>query len=135
MRLYLNADGEAPEASLYKLRYVGEELIKKDLESLDGVAAVKVNGGYEEEIQVHVDEAKLALVGLTPRDIQEVLARENVNQAAAASMKRRLATSSGPTTSSRVSTTSCRRSFWRRRGDASAWPTWPPSSAATSYAR
>ena len=82
MRLYLNADGEAPEASLYKLRYVGEELIKKDLESLDGVAAVKVNGGYEEEIQVHVDEAKLALVGLTPRDIQEVLARENVNQAA-----------------------------------------------------
>ncbi len=82
MRLYLSADGEGPDASLYKLRYVGEELIKKDLESLDGVAAVKVNGGYEEEIQVYVDEAKLALVGLTPRDIQDVLARENVNQAA-----------------------------------------------------
>ncbi len=82
MRLYLNADGEGPDASLYKLRYVGEELIKKDLESLDGVAAVKVNGGYEEEIQVHVDEAKLALVGLAPQDIREVLARENVNQAA-----------------------------------------------------
>src|SRR5262245_35784248 len=85
MRLYLTgasaAGTEGDGASLYRLRYVAEEVLKKDLESLDGVAAVKVNGGLEEEIQVHVDEGKLALLGLRPRDIQDVLAKENINQA------------------------------------------------------
>jgi HAE1 family hydrophobic/amphiphilic exporter-1 len=76
LRLYLT-DG----SNLYRLRYVAEELLKKDLESLDGVAAVKVNGGLEEQIQVGLDEGKLALVGLRPADVQAVLARENVNQA------------------------------------------------------
>jgi HAE1 family hydrophobic/amphiphilic exporter-1 len=76
LRLYLTNG-----SNLYRLRYVAEEILKKDLESVDGVAAVKVNGGLEEEIQVHVDEGKLALVGLTARDVQDVLARENVNQA------------------------------------------------------
>ncbi len=33
------------KSNLYRLRYVAEELLKKDLESTDGVAAVKVNGG------------------------------------------------------------------------------------------
>jgi HAE1 family hydrophobic/amphiphilic exporter-1 len=76
LRLYLS-DG----SNLFRLRYVAEELLKKDLESVDGVAAVKVNGGLEEEIQVQLDEQKLALVGLSPREVQDVLARENVNQA------------------------------------------------------
>jgi HAE1 family hydrophobic/amphiphilic exporter-1 len=75
MRLYLIG------ANLYRLRYVAEEIVKKDLESLDGVAAVKVSGGLEEEIQVRLDEGKLALVGLRPSEIQTILARENVNQA------------------------------------------------------
>ncbi len=76
MRLYLTGS-----PNLYRLRYVGEELLKKDLESLDGVAAVKVNGGLEEEIQVRLDEGKLALVALRPSEVQAVIARENVNQA------------------------------------------------------
>jgi hydrophobic/amphiphilic exporter-1 (mainly G- bacteria), HAE1 family len=88
LRLYLHElrkTGEtspsAAEASLYRLRYVAEETLKKDLESVDGVAAVKVSGGLEEEIQVRVDEGKLTLFGLSARDVQDVLARENVNQA------------------------------------------------------
>jgi HAE1 family hydrophobic/amphiphilic exporter-1 len=75
-RLYLTGG-----ADLYQLRYVGEEVLKKDLESTDGIAAIKVNGGYEEEIQVHVDERKLALVGLSIQEVNTRLARENVNQA------------------------------------------------------
>jgi HAE1 family hydrophobic/amphiphilic exporter-1 len=75
-RLYLTGEDD-----LYRLRYVGEEVLKKDLESTEGVAAIKVNGGYEEEIQVRVDERKLALVGLTIQDVNSRLARENVNQA------------------------------------------------------
>ncbi|MEZ5331644.1 MAG: efflux RND transporter permease subunit [Thermoanaerobaculia bacterium] len=76
MRLYLTG-GE----SLYQLRYVGEEILKKDLESTEGVAAIKVNGGYEEEIQVRVDEGKLALVGMSIGEVNQRLGRENVNQA------------------------------------------------------
>ncbi|MGH7575151.1 MAG: efflux RND transporter permease subunit, partial [Longimicrobiales bacterium] len=66
---------------LYRLRYLAEELLKKELESAPGVAAIKVNGGYEEEIQVRVDEGKLSLVGVGIRDVNERLSQENVNQA------------------------------------------------------
>ena len=66
---------------LFRLRYVAEEVLKKDLESTEGVAAIKVNGGYEEEIQVRVDQGKLALLGLTIQEVNQRLLRENVNQA------------------------------------------------------
>ncbi|HUP45198.1 MAG TPA: efflux RND transporter permease subunit [Thermoanaerobaculia bacterium] len=76
IRLYLTGG-----KNLYQLRYVAEEILKKDLESTDGVAAIKVNGGFEEEIEVRVDEGKLALLGLTVQDVDERLRRENINQA------------------------------------------------------
>jgi HAE1 family hydrophobic/amphiphilic exporter-1 len=76
LRLYLRGG-----KSLYQLRYVAEEVLKKDLESTDGVAAIKVNGGYEEEIEVRVDEGKLSLLGITIQDVNDKLRRENVNQA------------------------------------------------------
>jgi hydrophobic/amphiphilic exporter-1 (mainly G- bacteria), HAE1 family len=84
LRLYLTStasEGTAAQASLFRLRYVAEELLKKDLESVEGVAAVKVNGGLEEEIQVRLDEGKVAALGLRPAGIQAALARENVNRA------------------------------------------------------
>jgi HAE1 family hydrophobic/amphiphilic exporter-1 len=76
MRLYLTGS-----ANLTQLRYVAEEILKKDLESTEGVAAIKVNGGFEEEIQVRVDEGKLALLGLSIHDVNQKLLQENVNQA------------------------------------------------------
>jgi HAE1 family hydrophobic/amphiphilic exporter-1 len=76
LRLYVTGG-----SNLFQLRYVAEEVLKKDLESTEGVAAIKVSGGYEEEIQVRVDEGKLALVGLSIQEINERLSRENVNQA------------------------------------------------------
>ncbi|HZI95058.1 MAG TPA: efflux RND transporter permease subunit [Patescibacteria group bacterium] len=76
VRLYLTGGG-----NLYQLRYIADEVIKKDLESTEGVAAIKVNGGYEEEIQVKVDEGKLSMLGLTIQDVNQKLLRENVNQA------------------------------------------------------
>jgi HAE1 family hydrophobic/amphiphilic exporter-1 len=76
VRLYLTGG-----SNLYQLRYVGDEILKKGLESTEGVAAIKVNGGYEEEIQVKVDEGKLSLLGLTIQDVDRKLQQENVNQA------------------------------------------------------
>ncbi len=66
---------------LYELRYVSEEVLKKDLESTEGVAAIKVNGGFEEQIQVRVDQGKLALLGIGIDEVSTRLALENVNQA------------------------------------------------------
>jgi len=76
LRLYLTGG-----TSLYQLRYVADEVLKKDLESTEGVAAIKVNGGYEEEIQVKVDQGKLSLMGVSIQDVNQKLLRENVNQA------------------------------------------------------
>jgi hydrophobic/amphiphilic exporter-1 (mainly G- bacteria), HAE1 family len=76
MRLYV-----AGGTNLFQLRYVAEEILKKDLESTEGLAAIKVNGGYEEEIEVRVDEGKLALLGIPISEVSEKLKRENINQA------------------------------------------------------
>lgn len=76
MRLYLTGGRD-----LYQLRYVAEEVLKKDLESTDGAAAIKVNGGYEEEIHVSVDEQKLSLLGIPMSEVTSKLRQENVNQA------------------------------------------------------
>ncbi len=67
--------------NLYQLRYVADEVLKKDLESTEGVAAIKVHGGYEEEIEVRVDGGKLALLGLSIQEVNQRLQRENINQA------------------------------------------------------
>jgi len=76
IRLYLSGGD-----NLYQLRYVAEELIKKDLESTEGVAAIKVHGGYEEEIQVRIDEGRLALLNLSVNEVNARLLAENLNQA------------------------------------------------------
>ena len=46
--------------SLTALRIMAEEEIKRELEALEGVAAVKISGGLEEEIHVELDESRLA---------------------------------------------------------------------------
>ena len=68
-------------SNLKRLRRIAERTIKRDLEGVDGVAAVRVSGGEEEEIQVEVDEGRLAAVGLTLADVTERLGQENVNLA------------------------------------------------------
>jgi HAE1 family hydrophobic/amphiphilic exporter-1 len=75
-RLYLKGSDD-----LFQLRYLAEEVIKKDLESTDGLAAIKINGGLEEEIEVKIDEGKLALMGIGIGEVRDKLARENINQA------------------------------------------------------
>jgi HAE1 family hydrophobic/amphiphilic exporter-1 len=64
---------------LARLRFLGEEDIKRALERIEGVAAVVVSGGLEEEIQVDLDERKLAALGLSVGQIANRLAAENVN--------------------------------------------------------
>lgn len=69
------------KASLIYLRYLGEEEIKRVLETVEGVAAVKVKGGLEEEIRVELNEQQLALIGINIQQVRNRLSQENVNLA------------------------------------------------------
>ena len=64
---------------LVAIRNVAEDVLKKEIESLRGVAAAKVAGGLEEEIQVLVDESRLAALGIPIRDVSVALTEGNVN--------------------------------------------------------
>ena len=66
-------------SNLMELRRIAEERIRLDLESLEGVAAVRVEGGLEEEIQVEVESARLAYLGISIDQVTNRLAAENVN--------------------------------------------------------
>jgi HAE1 family hydrophobic/amphiphilic exporter-1 len=67
------------EARLLDLRRFAEDRLKPELESVEGSAAVKVSGGYEDEIQIYVDQQKLAQLGLSIDTITRRVRAENVN--------------------------------------------------------
>jgi HAE1 family hydrophobic/amphiphilic exporter-1 len=72
--------GRSPEGEDLKvLRRFAEEEIKKELEAAGGVAAVKVSGGLEDEIQVYIDQARMAQLGLPVESLAQQLRAENVN--------------------------------------------------------
>lgn len=78
---------DAPERSdaaeqsmrLRQLRRFAEDNLKNDLESVEGTAAVKVSGGYEDEIQILVDEDRLAQLGISIETVADRVRAENVN--------------------------------------------------------
>ncbi len=85
MRLGLVFEREgqlADETSLKILRRFADEEIKKRLEPVDGVAAVKISGGLEDEIQVNIDQRKMAQLKLSLNTLTQRLAAENVNLSA-----------------------------------------------------
>jgi len=70
---------EAAQARLLDLRRFAEDRLKPELESVEGSAAVKVSGGYEDEIQIYVDQQKLAQLGLSIDAVTRRVRAENVN--------------------------------------------------------
>ncbi len=67
------------EAELKQLRRFADDELKKRLDPVDGVAAVKIGGGLEDEIQVAIDQERLALLKLPVSEVISRLAAENVN--------------------------------------------------------
>ncbi|TDI13930.1 MAG: efflux RND transporter permease subunit, partial [Acidobacteria bacterium] len=67
------------EDDLIRMRLIAEEQIRRALERIEGVAAVVVSGGLEEEIHVDLDERRLANLGLSIDRVLNRLAQENVN--------------------------------------------------------
>lgn len=66
-------------ARLTELRRFADDDLKKKLEPVDGVAAVKVGGGLEDEIQVDIDQQKLAQLNLSIDAVIQRLQQENIN--------------------------------------------------------
>jgi HAE1 family hydrophobic/amphiphilic exporter-1 len=73
------AEPLAAERDLVQLRWIAEHRVKRELETLPGVAAVQVRGGLQEEIRVRVDPFKMSAQGLDPQIIATRLAQENLN--------------------------------------------------------
>src|SRR5690606_25757620 len=83
MRLALSstADGDDEAEAvrrLMELRRYADDDLKRKLEPVPGVAAVKVGGGLEDEIQVDIDQRRLAQLGLSLDDVVKRLEQENV---------------------------------------------------------
>ncbi|MEX2302275.1 MAG: efflux RND transporter permease subunit [Bryobacterales bacterium] len=76
MRVQISGD-----MGLARLRYVAEEDMKKRLEATDGVAAIKVAGGREEQIRIEIDEKRLGELGVPISEVTNILRAENLNQA------------------------------------------------------
>ena len=80
LRLALSAGkSDVSEAELKQLRRFADDELKKRLEPTPGVAAVKVGGGLEDEVEVELDQQRLQQLGLNAADVVKRLSDENVN--------------------------------------------------------
>ena len=81
LRLALSDKGNGGDAlrRLTELRRYADDDLKKKLEPVSGVAAVKVGGGLEDEIQVDIDQQKLAALGIPVETVIQRLQQENIN--------------------------------------------------------
>jgi hydrophobic/amphiphilic exporter-1 (mainly G- bacteria), HAE1 family len=74
-------DGVPPEAELRRVRRIAELQVKRALEPIKGVAAVRVRGGLEEEVHVLLEDAQLRRTGLSVQNVIDRLRQENINVA------------------------------------------------------
>ena len=65
--------------TMFELRRLADREIKRELEAIPGVAAVKVKGGLEEQIHVDLNEQRISLMGLDVSAINRALDQANVN--------------------------------------------------------
>ena len=82
LRIAVSFESDAGgDAALFTLRDIAERELKPELESMEGVAAVRVRGGLERELRVEVREDWLAARGVTLDQVRATLQTENINLA------------------------------------------------------
>lgn len=81
MRLALSVPN-ASEADLKQMRTYAEEELKRRLEALSGVAAVRLSGGLEQEVHIQLNQEKLSQLNLNADDIKRRINEENINLSA-----------------------------------------------------
>jgi HAE1 family hydrophobic/amphiphilic exporter-1 len=74
LRLALAGDGE-----LTQLRYYAEQKLKVEFETIPGIAAAQVKGGLEAEIQIEVDQERMAAFEISMDRIRQLVGASNLN--------------------------------------------------------
>ncbi len=74
VRLALTGPG-----GLDALRHLAERRIKPDFETVKGIAAAQVKGGLESEVQIAIDQERLAALGIPLDRVRALLGVSNVN--------------------------------------------------------
>jgi hydrophobe/amphiphile efflux-1 (HAE1) family protein len=73
--LYIAVKANQP---IREITEVADKVIRRRLESVDGVGQVNVVGGQKRQINIWVDPVKLRSQGLSPTDVQRALATQNL---------------------------------------------------------
>ena len=81
LRLSISGDAQS-YTQLRSLRTYAEEELKRALEPIDGVAAVQLSGGLEQEVQVLIDQQQANLRDVTAEMITNRIKNENINVSA-----------------------------------------------------
>ncbi|MCR9165123.1 MAG: efflux RND transporter permease subunit [Nannocystaceae bacterium] len=76
-----NGDRYAGEGGLGRLRRVADQEVRRLLEPVEGVAAVRIKGGLEEQISVELEEGQLRRTGIGIDTVMQRLSAENINLA------------------------------------------------------
>lgn len=74
-----NVPGISQEEMARRLREHASEEIREKLEAVEGVAAVRVRGGLERELQIQLDERALKAKKVNPQDVILKIRSENIN--------------------------------------------------------
>lgn len=81
IRLGLSTNNTNARA-LKQVRTFAEQEIKRQIETISGVAAAQLGGGLQQEIQVVFDQEKAAQRGITAQSIVSRIQSENINMSA-----------------------------------------------------
>jgi HAE1 family hydrophobic/amphiphilic exporter-1 len=68
----------SPQLSTKELTSLTEKIIRKRLETIEGVGSLKIVGGQRREIQVFLDPERMKAYGLTVPEVVLALRRENI---------------------------------------------------------
>lgn len=73
---------DASDNELKQMRTYAEEELKRQLETLTGVAAVRLSGGLQQEVHILLNQEKLTQLNLNADKIRNRIAEENINLSA-----------------------------------------------------
>lgn len=66
-------------ATITELRGICDRRLKQSFETVNGIASAEIKGGLEEEIQIDIDQGKLAQLDIPIDQVRQVLAVSNIN--------------------------------------------------------
>ena len=78
----INLSVSGADIPFARLSQIANDVVKPNLERIDGVASVSAAGIREREVQIYVDRERLAGFGLTPADLADSLRQQNLDMPA-----------------------------------------------------